>query len=91
MKIISLDQGNGRDLYGMMKCEHCNTSARLSGGYNDAFWHEKVLPAFHCKECGKNRAGELRSDEVTARNIAAELLERDIEIAALRDGNAHLR
>ena len=50
MKIISLDQGNGRDLYGMMKCEHCNTSARLSGGYNDAFWHESVLPAFHCKE-----------------------------------------
>lgn len=68
MKIISLRDGNGRDLYGMIQCEHCNVEDKLSGGYNDSFWHDKVLPAFHCKSCGKNRNGELKSDETTKQN-----------------------
>lgn len=58
MKILRLNEGNGRDLYGELVCEHCNAVSLLQGGYNDAFWHTRVLPAWHCEECGKNRAGE---------------------------------
>lgn len=70
MKIYALNPGNGRDLYGRLLCEHCGRNEKLSGGYNDAHWHNNVLPAFHCKGCGKNRAGELASTEVTERNVA---------------------
>lgn len=71
MKITSLKSYTSRDLYGTLECEHCGTSDKLVGGYDDGHWHNKVLPAFHCQQCGKNRAGELRSAEVTARNEAA--------------------
>ncbi|WP_312905427.1 hypothetical protein [Stutzerimonas nitrititolerans] len=70
MKITSLKGSMGRDLYGTMECEHCGTSDKLFGGYDDGHWHNNVLPAFHCKACGKNRSGELHSAEVTARNQA---------------------
>lgn len=70
MKIVNIKPGNGRDLYGTIQCEHCGNSDKLVGGYNDGHWHEKVLPAFHCKTCGKNRAGETPSPQVTARNQA---------------------
>lgn len=68
MRIIGITAALGRDLYGTLLCEHCEATAKLSGGYDDAHWHNNVLPAFHCKKCGKNRAGELSSPEVTARN-----------------------
>lgn len=70
MKIHKLENGNGRDLYGTLECEHCAAHEPLRGGYNDGFWHTRVLPAFHCKTCGKNRAGELRTAEVIAKNDA---------------------
>lgn len=70
MKIISLKNGNGRDLYGKLQCEHCDAIEELRGGYDDGHWHNRVLPAFHCEACGKNRAGEQHSPEVTARNQA---------------------
>lgn len=70
MRIISLNGSIGRDLYGMLECEHCAKQQRLGGGYDDAFWHTSVLPAFHCLSCGMNRAGERKSPEVTAKNQA---------------------
>lgn len=70
MKIISLKNSIGRDLYGMLQCEHCGAEQKLSGGYDDAHWHNRVLPALHCAACGLNRAGEAKSPEVTARNQA---------------------
>lgn len=67
--MITCTKGSmGRDLYGVIKCEHCGVSDKLSGGYDDGYWHKNVLPAFHCKACGLNRAGELLSPEVTVRN-----------------------
>ena len=70
MKIINLKGSMGRDLYGMLQCEHCDALQKLRGGYDDGHWHNKVLPAFHCDACGLNRAGEAKSPEVTARNQA---------------------
>ena len=62
--------------------------SKLAQAFCEIWSHEEDCTMV---ECGKNRAGELRSDEVTARNIAAELAERDIEIAALKHRNAHLQ
>lgn len=73
MKISSLKNGNGRDLYGTLTCEHCEAEEPLIGGYNDSHWHDRVLPAFHCGTCGKNRAGEQLTAEVTARNQSMDI------------------
>lgn len=70
MEIKSLEACYGRDLYGWLVCEHCETPVKLVGGYDDNHWHDNVLPAYHCKTCGKNRAGELKTEETTARNVA---------------------
>jgi hypothetical protein len=70
MKIINLKSSIGRDLYGTLQCEHCDSLQELVGGYDDSHWHDRVLPAFHCATCGRNREGELKSAEVTARNRA---------------------
>lgn len=70
MHIFSLKLGNGRGLYGKLKCRHCNALEDLRGGYDDSRWHMNVLPAFHCKACGLNEDGEAKSPEVTARNQA---------------------
>lgn len=68
MEVTSIKPTSSRDLYGKMKCEHCQTEVDLRGGYDDGHWWNKVLPAYHCKACGKNRAGELTSPEVVAKN-----------------------
>lgn len=50
------------DIYGKIECEHCGHVEKLHGGYDDAYWHNNVLPAKHCSACGKNRAGGLKLD-----------------------------
>lgn len=64
MYIEAISNQYGNDLYGTLKCEHCGSTEKLSGGYNDHFWHSKVLPSFHCTSCRKNRAGDMPSPEV---------------------------
>lgn len=59
MQIHDLSGSIGRDLYGKIKCQHCGAVEKLSGGYDDHYWHNSVLPAMHCKSCGKNSAGEM--------------------------------
>ncbi len=66
MRILDLSGSLGRDLYGKLQCEHCNAIEKLSGGYDDSYWHNRVLPSFHCKSCGKNRAGEVKADKESA-------------------------
>lgn len=70
MKIESIKPTSGRDLYGKLTCEHCGSLAELRGGYDDGHWHSDVLPAFHCAQCGLNRAGQLRSLETYNANQA---------------------
>lgn len=57
MEILEITDQYGRDLYGKLKCEHCGSVEKLSGGYDDAYWHNNVLPARHCSNCGLNRSG----------------------------------
>lgn len=63
MQIKRITSQHRNDFNADMECEHCGHVEKLKDGYNDAFYHERVIPAMHCTECGKNRAGELRKTE----------------------------
>lgn len=42
-----------RDFHGIIECEHCGADRELSSGYDDANYHENVIPDLTCHECGK--------------------------------------
>lgn len=66
MKIKMITSQHRNDFSADMECEHCGHVDKLTTGYNDAFYHERVIPAMHCTGCGLNRAGEKRLTEVSA-------------------------
>lgn len=41
-----------RDFTAIYQCEHCDYEKR-SSGYDDAHFHQNVIPAMTCPECGK--------------------------------------
>lgn len=57
MFISKILSQHGRDFTALIVCEHCATNAKLDTGYNDAYYHEHVVPAITCGCCGMNRAG----------------------------------
>ena len=56
MKINKIIRQCRRDFTAEYECDHCGFK-EVSGGYDDANFHENVIPGFECKECGK-RAGD---------------------------------
>ena len=58
MKILEITWEHRNDFRADMVCEHCGHTAKLTSGYNDAHYYNRVIPAMRCEECGKNRAGE---------------------------------
>jgi hypothetical protein len=71
MRIQKAFSIRGRDFSADMVCEHCNAESKLTTGYDDGHYHNRVIPAMHCKACGLNRAGEERTEEVIAAAHAA--------------------
>ena len=59
----------GRDFSAVIECEHCGHEQVLKTGYNDSYYHDRVIPAMKCAACGK-RAREIVSE------IAAESQEK---------------
>jgi len=58
MKIERITSESGNDFSADVVCEHCGHQGRLTTGYHDHHYHNRVLPAMRCSACGKNRAGE---------------------------------
>ena len=58
MKIQKITFQMGNDFYAVMECEHCGGTQELKSGYHDAFYHNHVIPAITCKNCGLNQSGE---------------------------------
>lgn len=58
MDIKEITNRLGNDLFGTIQCEHCGNVQKFTG-YADDYYFTKVLPNYHCKKCGKNRAGEV--------------------------------
>lgn len=66
MKIQKMMSTAGNDFTAIMECEHCGATQELKTGYNDGYYHSRVIPAMTCKACGKNRSGvvpEERNDD----------------------------
>jgi len=56
MKIKRIVSQNRRDFRAVYECEHCGAEEEGSG-YDDANFHQRVIPARKCTVCGKS-AGE---------------------------------
>jgi ribosomal protein L37AE/L43A len=59
MKIKTIISQTRRDFKAIYECEHCGQEHE-SGGYDDAYFHEQVIPKFECKECGKTAGDDYR-------------------------------
>lgn len=56
MYIQEITAQHRRDFTAIMKCEHCDNEQPLNSGYDDANYHQNVIPALKCKACGKSAA-----------------------------------
>lgn len=52
-----IDQINN-DFWCTYKCEHCQHETGKQSGYDDAYFHNEVIPKKHCPKCGLNSKGE---------------------------------
>lgn len=44
-----------RDFNAIIECELCGSKKVLKNGYDDRNYHDNVIPAMKCDECGKSR------------------------------------
>jgi len=54
MKIQQITSQNRRDFYADMICEHCGHIEKNVSGYDDTYFHNRVIPTMKCKQCGKS-------------------------------------
>lgn len=59
MKIKEIVSQHRRDFRAIYECEHCGTTHE-SYGYDDANFHNNVIPKMECKVCGKISSNEYR-------------------------------
>lgn len=52
MKIKTIESQHRRDFRAIYECEHCGHEENGSG-YDDTHFHQNVIPAMKCKNCGK--------------------------------------
>jgi hypothetical protein len=62
MKIQKIESQSRRDFFAIYECEHCGATERASG-YDDANFHQRVIPQMKCKSCGKAAPEEYRALE----------------------------
>ncbi len=66
MRIAKIVDRYRNDFAAWMECEHCGAREYLSGAYDDAYYHDHVIPAMRCGTCGLNRAGKPKVPKVSA-------------------------
>jgi len=52
MRIKEIIWQHRRDFRAIFQCEHCNIEYEMRG-YDDANFHNNVIPAFKCCRCGE--------------------------------------
>jgi ribosomal protein L37AE/L43A len=60
MRIKEIVNQHRRDFTAIYECEHCGHETR-GVGYDDANFHQSVIPNMECKECGKKASDSYRS------------------------------
>lgn len=58
MRIKNITFQLRNDFRAVLECEHCASTQELKSGYNDAYYHDKVLPTIKCNKCRKSREAE---------------------------------
>lgn len=53
MKIIKIISQSRRDMRANMQCESCNHIEEQVYVYDDANFHENVIPNMKCEKCGE--------------------------------------
>lgn len=54
MRIINIISQNRRDFRAHIECESCGNIEVLTNGYDDAYYHNTVLPEkIKCSKCGE--------------------------------------
>ena len=59
MKIKEITSQHRRDFKAVYVCEHCDAEESKSG-YDDANFHQNVIPAMPCGSCGKTAGDNYR-------------------------------
>lgn len=60
MKIDKITRQYRRDFRAIMKCEHCGHIEKDVSGYDDAYFHNNVIPDMKCKKCDKKGSEDYR-------------------------------
>jgi len=55
MRIKEYTFEHRNDFYAIMECEHCGHEQENKGGYNDSYYHNRVIPEMKCNSCGLSR------------------------------------
>lgn len=55
MKIFEVLSCHRRDFSAVLKCEGCGAQQTINYGYDDRNYHDNVIPAMKCENCGKSR------------------------------------
>ena len=71
MKIKKIISCLGNDYSAVMVCEHCGHECIDEHGYNDSFYHNKIIPNMICLNCHKNRAGDIVTENKKKNNTKA--------------------
>ena len=53
MKIKKILSRSRRDFWADYECEHCGHITHNESGYDDAYFHNEVIPTMKCPSCGK--------------------------------------
>jgi transcription elongation factor Elf1 len=59
VKIQKILSQHRRDFQAVYECEHCGTTMK-SYGYDDANFHNYVIPSMKCSNCGKTSGDDYR-------------------------------
>ena len=59
MKIQRMTSISRNDFTAIMECEFCGGTQELKTGYDDGYYHERVIPAMTCHACGRTRGGSI--------------------------------
>ena len=57
MKIQKILSQHRRDFDAIFECEHCGFTCEQTG-YDDTYFHAKVIPVMKCKKCGKTASDD---------------------------------
>lgn len=60
MKIKTILSQHRRDFSAIYECEHCGWT-KTHGGYDDAYFHNNVVPAMVCEQCNRTAGDDYRA------------------------------